>query len=522
MQRPSKWPSVGPRVLLPACILLVLVVNVVVFVQWTTSTSTPVHPRFKRRYGEADGPALPSLPGNATCWFDDPKVKRVPTPDLEHLSLLQTACVAEADDIITWRYGANATTAQPTRLRRDDPGVLDELRRCPDIDIFLPSGLRGSGYCEDGVAYTKYGASRLLPLWALEDEYFDVQRNAKVTYFDLCPGTPVIFFNHYWPPWTWPRTKPIYLMPNIEMGELQSAQYWRASVVICKTRDCYHRVSTWYEQHGSPTGAAVVYSRHTSTDIAGHITRLLGADVRPKDFENVRFTHSAGGSVSKGTDQVLGCWLSRPDLPPLDLSMSEHLYNMGYSKYEAAIAASGNIHFDRIKLDEVAFGKRFAEASFFLCASRKEGYGHYINQARAAGGVIITTNGPPMNELVQAPINGVYVKTASSYHPDQMMGGNFNGDFGLRGFGGLEADYSAGDLCAAVDHVLELSTFERQRMGTAAQQAYHDDTKYFAAAMRNLRAIARAQLASNLTAADVVASGNWQQTALQDFSCRTV
>ncbi|KDO33516.1 hypothetical protein SPRG_19153 [Saprolegnia parasitica CBS 223.65] len=485
----------GLRGLYPVGILAIFFVNVYYFGVGSSDKA-----RFKHLQVDDGGPFLPAVNEPSTCWFDAPKTQRVPTDDLEHLSLLHAACTSGTDDIITWHYGSNATKAPyPTRLNRDDPGVLDELRRCPDFDIYLPSGLRGSGYCEDGCAYTKYGRSRLLPQWALEDEFFDAQRNRK-----------------------WPKHKPIYLMPNIEMGQLKSPEYWSVDVVICKTRDCYRRVTAWYKQEGNPRGATVFYTRHTTADIAGHIARKLGpGGVKPKDYRNkVRFTHTAGGSVSKGTGQVIECWLSRPDLPPLDLSMSPGLYDLGYGeKYADKIAAARNINFKHNAIDEEAFGKLLAETSFFLCASTWEGYGHYINQARAAGGVIITTDGPPMNELIVAPESGVYVKTVVHHHPHQIMGGGFEGEHGLKGgFGGLQADYSSGDLCDAVDHVLSLTGGQRERMAKAAQQQFHDDTKFFAASMRNLQAFARAHLHSNMTAAEVAAS-DWHATAVRDFPC---
>src|SRR3989344_1923248 len=36
-----------------------------------------------------------------------------------------------------------------------------------------------------------------------------------------------------------------------------------------------------------------------------------------------------------------------------------------------------------------------------LCPSREEGFGHYINEARALGALVMTTNWAPMNDLVQ-------------------------------------------------------------------------------------------------------------------------
>ncbi|EQC30667.1 hypothetical protein SDRG_11721 [Saprolegnia diclina VS20] len=510
-------PASRTPIVYSACILLVFLLNLYYF-GYAGSAS----PRLKQQAGDAPSVALAATTTASQCWFDGPIGQRVPTEDLEHLSLLHSACMEESDDIITWYYGSPVKGPYPTRLKRDDPRVLDELRRCPDIDIFLPNGLRGAGYCEDGGAYTKYGHSRLLPQWVLDDEYFDAQRNRKVTYHDLCPRTPIIFFNHYWPSQPWPKHKPMYLMPNIEMGQLKAPDYWSADVIICKSRDCHHRVTKWLEQEGNPRGTAVFYTRHTTADIAGHTSRKLGpGGVKPKDYsKNIRFTHTAGGSVSKGTDQVIECWLSRPDLPPLDLFMSPGLYNLGFGdKFGAQIAAASNMNFHHTGLDEVSFGKLMAEAGFFLCASTWEGYGHYINQARAAGGVIITTNGPPMNELIVPPVSGVYVETTARFHPHQILGGEFDGEHGLRDVTGLKADHTKEALCDAVDYVLSLPEADRKALARGAEQAYHDDTKFFAAAMRDLRAFARAHLHSSMTAAEVASSKTWRNIAADQFPC---
>lgn len=141
--------------------------------------------------------------------------------------------------------------------------------------------------------------SRLLPQWALEIPLFDANLNRSVTYHELCPRTPMLFFNHYWngvpdSP-LWPKEKPVYLMPNIEMFELNEEHYWRVDVVLCKTRDCEQRLRKWYVQEGNPRNAKVVYTRHSSSDLSTFAERRLGADaVQPKDYANVRFVHTVG------------------------------------------------------------------------------------------------------------------------------------------------------------------------------------------------------------------------------------
>lgn len=85
----------------------------------------------------------------------------VPADELMHLSLLHAACLAFGDAVIPWTYGApgvnqeNDADNAKVLLHRDDPDLLERLRQCPEIDIFIPTGLRGHGYCEDAVVYAK-------------------------------------------------------------------------------------------------------------------------------------------------------------------------------------------------------------------------------------------------------------------------------------------------------------------------------------------------------------------------------
>lgn len=76
--------------------------------------------------------------------------------DLVHLSLLHEACLTHKDSVVPWTYGLNGEVTKPSMLiDRDDPDLLEKMRQCPDVDIFLPLGIRGHGYCEDSIAYTK-------------------------------------------------------------------------------------------------------------------------------------------------------------------------------------------------------------------------------------------------------------------------------------------------------------------------------------------------------------------------------
>ncbi|POM72651.1 Homebox domain containing hypothetical protein, partial [Phytophthora palmivora] len=216
--------------------------------------------------------------------------------DLLHLSLLHERCVSDTDAVLPWQFGSpghqfvNATASNSdVVMHPNDTNLLQKLKQCPDVDVYLPNHLHGNGYCEDAVAYAKYLNSRLLPIWALQVKMYDPELGREVDYFDLCPKTPMIFFNHYWddvPSMSrWPENKPIYLMPNIEMIELTPEHYWKVDAVLCKTQICFDRVTKWYEQEGNPSNAEVFYTKHTSSDQAQFARKRLGEDaIAPKNF----------------------------------------------------------------------------------------------------------------------------------------------------------------------------------------------------------------------------------------------
>ncbi|KUF95815.1 hypothetical protein AM587_10014082 [Phytophthora nicotianae] len=423
--------------------------------------------------------------------------------DLVHLSLLHEACLTYKDSVVPWTYGLDGKVAKPSVLiDKDDPDLLEKIRQCPDVDIFLPLGIRGHGYCEDSIAYTKCAPlndtvleSRMLPAWAIEMKYVDKKTGETFSYHDLCPKTPMIFLNHYWDGIPdspdWPKSKPLYLMPNIEMYELKAEHYWGVDVVLCKTAICARRVQMWYQQEGNPRNTKVLYTRHTSSDVATLARTRLGHDsIKPKNWSDVQFIHAVGTSVQKGTKPVLNCWLTRPDFPPLHVYMHEDVYNGNLKNhYEKRIRGTQvNMHVGRASADE--FGKMIAESAFFMCTSLQEGYGHYINQARASGAVIISTDLPPMNEFL-TPESGVLIPVKRWAFQEQMLGGRYNGEHGLKDVEGFTADLDGVGVCKAVEKVLSMTPTEREAMAARAKKQYFIDLNFFASKMKELREIAR-------------------------------
>lgn len=320
----------------------------------------------------------------------------------------------------------------------------------------------------------------------------------------------MLFLNHHWDalPWhpTWPTAneekkqekKQVYFMPNIDSTELQREHFLTADVVLCKTKACFSRVSAWYAQEaqrGNRRETKVLYTRFTSPNPSVPL-QLQNAAIKHKQYEQVSFVHFAGSGDGKGTKQVLECWLSKPEFPPLEVFVDETKYVEKYKQeFDARIHSSQNVGVDTRVRDPTEWSKLVAEATFFVAPSESESYGHIINQARASGGVVVTTDVAPMNELMPGSSSmGVIVSAKRKINPAQFLGSGYKqGDGGgLQGGKGLVAEVTAKNVCDAVEKLLRTTQEQtRHAIGARAHRQYYMDMNIFAASMTELRAYAR-------------------------------
>lgn len=127
------------------------------------------------------------------------------------------------------------------------------------------------------------------------------------------------------------------------------------------------------------------------------------------------FFHLAGRSANKGTECVMALWRKHPEWPRLTI-----VQNPRAAKANAP--AANIVH--RVDYIDDAELRRLQNANrFHLCCSETEGFGHYIVEAMSVGAVVLTTDAPPMNELVVAE-RGVLIEyervgrqhLAATYH----------------------------------------------------------------------------------------------------------
>lgn len=101
--------------------------------------------------------------------------------------------------------------------------------------------------------------------------------------------------------------------------------------------------------------------------------------------------HIPGRSELKGTTTLLKVWKRHPEWPKLTV-ITRHPYLRQH--------CAANIEIVTDFLDPGSLRMVMNRSGIHLCPSETEGFGHYICEALSTQAVVITTNAPPMNELV--------------------------------------------------------------------------------------------------------------------------
>lgn len=128
-------------------------------------------------------------------------------------------------------------------------------------------------------------------------------------------------------------------------------------------------------------------------------TRLIGfrsVDCLREDIPRERaFLHLSGASRMKGTERLLAIWRRHPEWPMLRLLQSPAIAK----PHDAPEPANLDRRIEFVK--DIETIRRLQNAHLFhLCLSEAEGWGHYIVEAMSAQAVVFTTDGAPMNELI--------------------------------------------------------------------------------------------------------------------------
>jgi hypothetical protein len=103
----------------------------------------------------------------------------------------------------------------------------------------------------------------------------------------------------------------------------------------------------------------------------------------------------AGKSPFKNTNAVLQAWAENPDFPPLTITTYEPVGVQQVQQYinnsKGLGYATRNIRLVADRMAVLQLNDLINSIGNHVCPSEKEGFGHYINQARAAGALLLTT-----------------------------------------------------------------------------------------------------------------------------------
>ncbi|NID04879.1 glycosyltransferase family 4 protein [Luteibacter jiangsuensis] len=167
------------------------------------------------------------------------------------------------------------------------------------------------------------------------------------------------------------------LVPNPEwLSRRDRRQLHRFDAILCKTEVA----RATFEAQGLPV----------------HVIGFQSIDCRREGIARDRsFLHLAGASRMKGTERLLEVWRRHPEWPTL------HVLQSPSTARTDRPPAAANLDHRVAYVDDIETIRRLQNAhAFHVCLSEAEGWGHYIVEAMSCGAVVLTTDAPPMNELV--------------------------------------------------------------------------------------------------------------------------
>lgn len=273
----------------------------------------------------------------------------------------------------------------------------------------------------------------------------------------LLPFDVVFFLEHLRPIrtiWTKNFARRIVFVPNIEWITPDDEMLLNSlpvHAVMFKNRfshECANNIAAFRSiLHKSVVG-------WTSIDI--------GTSGDPLDTSRFdRFLHVRGLSRQKQTELVMKTWLKNPDFPVLEIVCSG---SDGF-EFPAPAMIGGNIKVHFCDMPTPQLRQLQKQSGIHLIPSAAEGFGHALNEARAAAAVLVTTDGPPMNDFVRDGTTGILVpvrlENVESFGPSKAF------------------PVTEEDLVLSVQRIRSCSASDLAEMGIRARAAFSEDRHNF-------------------------------------------
>jgi len=319
----------------------------------------------------------------------------------------------ESNSKITDDYNLNKMDTEFLKSKYT-PAIESFITKNKLFRIILPS--KSLGTFNDAKIYKS-----ILPYSTIVNGY-DIEEQEKYLYLDKyyiniyieLPPSYIIKIKNYFP------SVKRWLMINQEMIQYQQINnkyilhkvYNIFDIILCKTRYAFD-ILNHYKENNKSYRFIPIYTGFTS------ICNLTKNILQEKNYNLI--VHFAGKSPHKNTDIIIKSWIENKGFvhlnPKIQLiitcfdkeDMNKSCYKIHLKEWSKnnIIKKNGYEYLKNLpnllvytqSIDNIE--TIIKKAGCFLCPSSIEGYGHYINEGKCNGGIVITTNAPPMNELIR-------------------------------------------------------------------------------------------------------------------------
>jgi glycosyltransferase involved in cell wall biosynthesis len=244
-----------------------------------------------------------------------------------------------------------------------------------------------------------------------------------------------LFYENILPGW-FPRAQVNCMIPNQEWFRPHQMTFLKnIDMVLCKTRHA--------QEIFNRLGCHTEYISFTSMD--RHLPQVA------KDYR--QFLHLAGASWTRGTKEVIQAWRAHPEWPRLTILQNP--------RHDMQLQVD-NIDYLAKYLDDGDLAVLQNRLGMHITISSAEGFGHSIVEGMSCQSAVITTDAPPMNEIV-TPGRGFLVAYGSTA-PMSL---------------GTQYFVDVTSLERQVKTVMDTPVSTLQQVGESARAWYVQNEKYF-------------------------------------------
>lgn len=285
-------------------------------------------------------------------------------------------------------------------------------------------------------------------------------------------------------------------IPNPEFLSEWDVKYLdTVDYIWCKSQFCYDYFSEILKQQDIKPAPKLVYTKFTSPAFSH------------KKSKNYNLAcHFAGTSFMKSTKALIQTWVKNKGFteinPDLNLLITlkpnprtNYIYkwiqkNCDSKETVTSILGKrlgqpvvkytiGNIHI--VDFLSTSVYKHFRDsAGYFICPSEVEGYGHYINEGRIAAAITLTTDHPPMNELITDKRTLLKIKTTKKFgevYP--FVKYLFNNNYPI-------AIFDTANFATKFKKLLKMPNTDKYKIQQKNYDNFTADTKFFEKAINDI------------------------------------